>query len=306
MGKQTQTTKSEPWKPAQGALRGVLSDATSLYNSGGFQVNPFAGDMVANQDPLQAQAYANATGLSGAAQGNIGMAQGAVNAAMDPNAQSAQFGQVVQNTIDRIMPQINSSFAGSGMTGSGLHAQNLGAGVSQGVAGVLDSNWQANQNRALQAAGMTPGLNAAMFGANDYANQYGGQAQEQAQNETNAQVLQDQQAQAARMQALQNYAQLIMGVGGQGQTQTSTQGGGGLMSALGLGLQAAPLIFSDERLKTDIERVGKTDDGLGVYTYRYKGEPTVHMGVMAQEVQKKKPKAVHKVKGLLAVDYGAL
>jgi len=30
--------------------------------------------------------------------------------------------------------------------------------------------------------------------------------------------------------------------------------------------------FSDRLLKEDIERVGKTDDGLPIYTYKYKGE----------------------------------
>lgn len=63
--------------------------------------------------------------------------------------------------------------------------------------------------------------------------------------------------------------------------------------------------FSDERLKTDIKRVGKTDEGLPVYTYRYKGDGTIHMGVMAQEVLKENPDAVRMHEsGFLMVDYG--
>ena len=62
-------------------------------------------------------------------------------------------------------------------------------------------------------------------------------------------------------------------------------------------------LLSDRRAKEDIQRVGKTDDGLPVYTYRYKGSDTVHMGVMAQEVQRKNPDAVVKFGDLLAVDY---
>lgn len=63
--------------------------------------------------------------------------------------------------------------------------------------------------------------------------------------------------------------------------------------------------FSDERLKTDIKRVGKTDEGLPVYTYRYKGDGTIHMGVMAQEVLKENPDAVRMHEsGFLTVDYG--
>ena len=62
-------------------------------------------------------------------------------------------------------------------------------------------------------------------------------------------------------------------------------------------------LFSDRRLKEDIKKVGKTDDGSNIYTYKYKGLPTTHMGVMAQELQKKNPDAVGSVGGLLAVDY---
>lgn len=61
--------------------------------------------------------------------------------------------------------------------------------------------------------------------------------------------------------------------------------------------------LSDRRAKEDIKRVGKTDDGLNIYTYKYKGLPTTEMGVMAQEVQKKNPNAVGRMGGLLAVDY---
>ena len=66
---------------------------------------------------------------------------------------------------------------------------------------------------------------------------------------------------------------------------------------------------SDRRLKTGIRRVGATDDGIPVYTYRYKsGGPTV-MGVMADEVEKVNPAAVAKNaidNTYDAVFYGAL
>ena len=56
---------------------------------------------------------------------------------------------------------------------------------------------------------------------------------------------------------------------------------GGLFGLAGTGMQLA---LSDERLKTNIRRVGQTDEGTPIYTYNYKsGGPTM-MGVMAQEV----------------------
>jgi hypothetical protein len=52
------------------------------------------------------------------------------------------------------------------------------------------------------------------------------------------------------------------------------------------------MVKSDRRLKEDIRRIGKTDGGLPVYIYRYKGGNQLHMGVMAQEVAELQPKAV--------------
>ena len=63
------------------------------------------------------------------------------------------------------------------------------------------------------------------------------------------------------------------------------------------------LSFSDERLKTNKKKVGKTDSGLPIYTYQMKGSPKTVMGVMAQDVEKKTPSAVSMLGGLRKVDY---
>lgn len=64
------------------------------------------------------------------------------------------------------------------------------------------------------------------------------------------------------------------------------------------------LKFSDRRLKEDIHKVGETEDGQNIYTYRYKGDRLMQMGLMAQEVEKKRPDAVVDIGGYKAVDYG--
>lgn len=305
--KQTTTSRADPWAPVQPYLLQGAKDASALYNAGGFKIDPYGGQMVAGYDPMKAQADAGVQSAYGNAMGMAGQGQAALTAAMDPNARSQGWGQVVQNTINSIMPGINSSFAGSGMTGSGLHAQNLAKGLSAGVADVENQAYQRGMDRSLQAAGMLPQMAGMQFGAADALRAAGDDRQQQAQQEISADVLRDQQGKTAQLDAIQNYLSLMSGMGGQFGTQTQTQSQKmGLMGMLGFGLQAAPLLFSDRRLKEDIRKVGKTDDGLPVYTYRYKGNPTVHMGVMAQEAQKKKPGAVHKVGEYLAVDYGAL
>lgn len=97
---------------------------------------------------------------------------------------------------------------------------------------------------------------------------------------------------------------------GKGTQQTS--GGflgslGGILGGLGGlagGLGKMGVTLSDRRLKTDILRVGRTDGGLPVYTYRYKGEPAIYMGVMAQDVEQVQPGALGpEVGGYRTVNY---
>lgn len=119
--------------------------------------------------------------------------------------------------------------------------------------------------------------------------------------------------QAYPFQTTQWLAGLQTGVGSQlGGTSTSTGTGTQTGPApnstgqwLGAGLSAASLIFSDRRLKEDIHKIGETNDGQPIYRYRYKGDPNWHMGLIAQEVEKDHPGAVHGVGGYKAIDLKA-
>lgn len=69
-------------------------------------------------------------------------------------------------------------------------------------------------------------------------------------------------------------------------------------AAMGAGVAAC-----DIRFKTDIKQVGLLDNGLPVYTFRYKYDKSkVHMNVMAQDVEKIKPEAVIEIDGFKYVD----
>ncbi|QOF71857.1 tail fiber domain-containing protein [Aminobacter sp. SR38] len=71
------------------------------------------------------------------------------------------------------------------------------------------------------------------------------------------------------------------------------------------GLGANLIKFSDKRLKTDIKKIGKTTDGQPLYAYRYKAGGPMQLGLMAQDVEKKRPDAVITTpSGFKAVDYG--
>jgi hypothetical protein len=79
-------------------------------------------------------------------------------------------------------------------------------------------------------------------------------------------------------QTAQYLAGIALGFGtSSGSTTTSTQPTG---------------FFSDARLKHDAHRIGETDDGLPIYSYKYNGDNKTQIGLMAQDVEKRKPEAV--------------
>lgn len=65
-----------------------------------------------------------------------------------------------------------------------------------------------------------------------------------------------------------------------------------------------PMLWSDRTLKEDIRKVGSLDNGLAVYAFKYRGDDTPQIGLMADEVERLHPEAVHEIGGYKAVDYG--
>lgn len=299
MGSSSTTTQSNsPYAPAQPLIDQGLGEAQNLFDRGGFQVDPFQGDLVAGLDPLTQSSLDQTGGVVGRNLQGIGAAQDSAQGLLGQGASDA----LRQNVIEGILPSLNSTFAGTGMTGSTLHQQNLAKGLASGLGGLeLDVRQQ-----QLQAGQQLAGLGGA---ANQQLGFLGGQGQigqRQAQNVIQGDALRDQQAQTAEADALRNYLALTTSAGSQFGVQQSTQRNNpGAFEIIGAGLQAAPFLFSDRRLKEDIKRVGAMDDGTPIYTYRYKGGDTHHMGVMADEVQT--PEAVLTLpNGIQMVNYGAL
>jgi len=81
-------------------------------------------------------------------------------------------------------------------------------------------------------------------------------------------------------------------------------GGGGGFNPLSLvGPAVSLLSFSDKNLKHNIQEVGRTFDGQPIYKFRYKGEDSYQIGLIAQNVEKQHPNAVSKSHGLKLVNY---
>lgn len=305
-GKSTSTSTSEPWRPMQGHLIQGASDLTNLFNSGGMTTD-YSGDWVADMTPGQLAALGGVTGTANQNNGVLGGIVGSLTGLADGSTQANTWDTIANDTIQRIMPSINSSFAGSGMTGSTLHQQNLSKGMGEGLASAYSDYANNAVNQQLAATSSLGGVLGQMLGNNQAAYNAERALQTQEQNELDSQYQNSLLGQNADFEALSNYLSVISGIaglGGQGgSTQTQKPGLGGILG----GIASIGSLFSDRRLKTDVKRVGQTDSGLGVYTYRYRGSDTVHMGVMADEVVEIMPEAVADMGGgFMAVNYGAL
>lgn len=172
------------------------------------------------------------------------------------------------------------------------------------------------QNLGLQRAGQIQAMNLAargqLFGERageqqrQYQQLFGLVGTGQASAAQQAANLQTAAANIGELYAQQANARAA---GLMAQANLQAQAGQGLMSMFGrIGGAAAgnPAMMSDRRVKEDIKQVGTLDNGLPVYTFRYKGDQTVQMGVMAQDVEQVNPDAVVEIDGIKHVYYGAL
>lgn len=89
--------------------------------------------------------------------------------------------------------------------------------------------------------------------------------------------------------------------------QSSTAKHSSTMGVIGGVLGGVLSLFSDETLKDDIVLIGREPDGLGIYSYRLKGDDSYTTGVLAQEVKRLRPGALGPIiEGKYTVKYREL
>ena len=83
---------------------------------------------------------------------------------------------------------------------------------------------------------------------------------------------------------------------------------GQFMNTVSFGMSViSPFIGSDVRIKDNIQKIGKSIEGYNIYKFRYNNSTQEYIGVMAQEVQRKKPEAVAKLNNdTYMVDYSQI
>jgi Chaperone of endosialidase len=283
----------------QQATQNINAGTNALQTNFGAALQPFQQNLTtANAGVTQ---LGNVLGLNGA-RGNA-TAQQALN-----NTPGYQFAQ------QQGQAAVNAGEAASGMTnsgnqqlalqqqGQGLASQNYNNYVSQ-----LQPYLSASQNAASGIAGVDTGLGTAVAGQdNSLANLNFSAATGIGNANANAAL--------APLTAGANVFGLLgslgsAALGGAAKSGSLFGGSAGPTSVGGAPLSGGNIfgsLFSpsDKRLKEGIEQVGKLDDGLPVYKYRYIGSPVWQIGLMAQDVEKVTPEAVADIGGgYKGVDY---
>jgi|GEM_PF-1349311 len=200
---------------------------------------------------------------------------------------------------DDISNQVNQQFAAAGRDLSGANQGALARGVSQGTASILIDQYnqqQQNQINAAQALN-NAGVTAATTGANldqganaiNTAGLTTSNAALAAKDYGANQLLNlETQQQQLPLENYGTYGGLVSTIAGLGGTSNTN----GTSTTKGTSFGGTLNLLSDERAKEDIEEVGSMADGTKIYRYRYKGDPQVHVGPIAQEVEQSTPSAV--------------
>ncbi len=229
---------------------------------------------------------------------------------------------------DRVKGVYNAS--GRDPSGAGSFAGSLGRGLTEGIAPTIASQFNTNNAnrfsaanqlytqqqqmpldnvmRAITASGAIPGLYTAPAEAGvNVANRAQALPYENLsrylQGILPIAALGSQSqgtGRSTRTQDESTMGNIIGGASGAAGLLTGLFGGGG---AGGAGALAGMLALSDKRTKENIAEVGELHDGQPVYSFNYIGDERPQIGLMAQEVERVRPEAVHDIGGVKFVDY---
>lgn len=325
-----QQSQSEPWAPAIPYLTRFLQDSDnlrSLLGPSGDQMDAFAKlkTNAAAGNPFAGQIGKLATDTLSGVNSRSGVADDAYKTLQSQlgdyaNGKYLDFSnnpyitQMLKTVGDDVQNRIQQQFAGSGRSieGNAYGTQAVARGVTQAQLPILSDLYQKGTQQRIDAAN-------SLYGAGNTNAQVGqgldlsalnarasglpiADAAVNAQNFGPNQILNlDQQLKGLPFDDMSMYANLLLPTAGLGGQQAGT--GHSSTNSTGFGIS-----LSDARTKHDDGVVGELSDGTPLHIFRYIGDDTSHVGVMAQEVERTNPAAVVPtgIGDIKAVDYDAV
>lgn len=189
-----------------------------------------------------------------------------------------------------LQSDVNDAVTSIGQQGFLLGEQLRNDALNRSLQSLAPFTQQQNRDDILQQNALSRGSNLQLSIA----------SQELARQQANLQNAQFNSSLAFKQSQAATNTGLNLLSGGFDAAAKASEGGGGfdLKTIASIGAT----LFSDMRLKENIELVASEKD-INFYTYNYKGEEEVNMGVMAQEILSVLPEAVSEDQGYYKVNY---
>lgn len=294
---------TSPWAAQQPYLQNLFSRADSLYSSGTPTVAP--------QSSYTQQAIKGLSSGGGGGGGGYGMssltktAEKELEKTLRGGYSNPYVKEALGDVIDMTRSKINAQFLGDN-DGSSVHKEWLGRGVAAAGHQFASQFYENERGRQMSAAGMAPSYQAQRTAATQ-AQQAA--AQTKLMNQVLAGQMQDayqQRVTDSPWEALQRYQGYVGGNYGGSTTGTQPyQRSNPFADIAGLAM-VGKTIFSDRRLKREVERIGTHPIGVPLYSFKYLNDDIPRIGVMADEVKGVMPEAVGERDGYLTVNYEML
>lgn len=244
---------------------------------------------VLNQNNQQQQAGQLGNAITSGAFGGDRTGIAAANLEQQQNLANASIYSGLLNTGYNTALSTAQQQQGVGLAAGQANRAALGS-AAQTLSGVGNTTYGEGANTAAELGSLGTGAQTAGLSGAQAQIAAGTVQQQTQQAQDTALYNQFLQQQSYPFQVDQFLANIAEGTGAlSGSTTTTTQPGG---------------FFSDERLKEDMEVIGKTFDGQPIYRYKMKGDPREQIGLSAQKVEKKHPDAVGLAGGYRFVNYG--
>jgi Chaperone of endosialidase len=282
-------------------LAGASAGAVNADPLTGQQINsylsPYLSDVLGstsallNQNNQQQQSGQLGTAIQSGAFGSDRTGIAAANLEQQQNLANANIYSGIANTGYNNALGVAQQQQGVNLSAGQANRTAL-ANAGQEIAGIGQTAYGEGANTASEQGALSSGAQTAgLQGAN--AQLAAGTVQQQTQQaQDTAEYNQFLQQQSFPYQVQSWLAGISEGTGALSGSQTTTTQPGGF--------------FSDRRLKHDIKKIGETFDKQTIYSYKMHGDDRTHIGLMAQDVEKKRPRAVgvDPGSGYKMVDYG--
>jgi hypothetical protein len=231
-GNSTSTQVSSPWGPLQQPLQDVIAKAGQLYAGGGLTPKTENFNTVAGFSPSQLQSQS--MGIARAVNGSP------LNAAAQGYANDVLGGKYLngnpynQQLANQVGSQITNQLSLSGRYGANNATTR---GLAEGLAPVLNQNYQTERGYQQQAAGMAPDLANQDYVDINALNTIGTNQQQQAQTELSDLARRFGITSTADQNALATYLGFLSGNPGSVQTTTAPNTGpSNTQQAIGTGI----------------------------------------------------------------------